>query len=166
MEQNSEKLSKEVEKLILSLQENIKAKNFSYITTQISNLNNLILSYLLALDYEIKSQNQMDNNFSKIKELINFNLQKISEYLKTKDEKLIDEVKNSLSEMYNLLFEPPKTQLTMWTDMEEQKFFSILNQISELSNKLYLYYSKKSVLYEEILDLAKNILSNVEKLPR
>lgn len=165
MNENINKLSKDIEKLIISIQENIKNRNYNYISTQIVSLNTLILNYLLALDYEIKTQNQPINNFTQIKESININLQKIAEYLKTKDEKLINEVQNSLSKMYNLLFEPSKTETLRWSDIDEQKFFTVLNQISELSNKVYLYYTKKQIPKNEILELAKNILSNIEKLP-
>lgn len=166
MNQDPKKLSKEIENIILSIQDSIKNKNYGYLTGQILSLNKLILSYLLALDYEIKSLNIPNNEFNKIKELINLNLQRISEYLKTRDEKLINEVQASLSQMYNLLFEPQETEITKWSDIEEQKFFQILQQISELSNKIYLYYTKKSVPFEEILNLAKNVMSSIEKLPR
>ncbi|MCX7758529.1 MAG: hypothetical protein N2169_02805 [bacterium] len=165
MSENTNELSRNIEKLITSIQENIKNKNYNYISTQIVNLNTLILNYLLALDYEIKTQNQQINNFTQIKESININLQKIAEYLKTKDEKLINEVQNSLSQMYNFLFQPSNIEILRWSDIDEQKFFTVLNQISELSNKVYLYYTKKQIPKNELVDLANNILANIQRLP-
>lgn len=165
MIENSKNLSQDIEKIIISINNNIKNKNYNYISSQIANLNNLILNYLLALDYEIKSQNVVDNKFKIIKETINLNLQKIAEYLKTKDEKLISQVQSSLSEIYNLLFEPHNIETNDWNDRDEQKFFILLQQISELSNKVFTYYSKKQVLKEELINLTKEILNNIEKLP-
>lgn len=165
MIENSKNLSQDIEKIIISINNNIKNKNYNYISSQIANLNNLILNYLLALDYEIRSQNVVDNKFKIIKETINLNLQKIAEYLKTKDEKLISQVQSSLSEIYNLLFEPQNIETNDWNDRDEQKFFILLQQISELSNKVFTYYSKKQVLKEELINLTKEILNNIEKLP-
>ncbi|MFN3478523.1 MAG: hypothetical protein ACK4ZM_04065 [bacterium] len=166
MNPESSKSSKEIENLILSIKENIKVKNYGQIASQILTLNNLILTYLLALDYEVRSLQTSDLSLSKVKEIVNLNLQRIKEYLQTKDENLINEVQDSLSQIYNVLFEPQEIQTPKWTDLEEQKFFQVLQQISELSNKIYLYYSKKNLPFEEILNLSQNLISNIEKLPR
>lgn len=166
MDQESSKFSKEIENLILSIKENIKLKNYGQITSQILTLNNLILNYLLALDYEVKSLQISNPSLTRVKEVINVNLQRIKEYLQTKDENLINEIQESLSQIYNTIFEPQEMEPPKWTDLEEQKFFQVLQQISDLSNKIYLYYSKKNMPFEEILTLSKNLISNIEKLPR
>lgn len=164
----SHKLSNDIEKAILSIQENIKNKNYNYLSNQIANLNTIILNYLLALDYEIKNIDIKDEKLKNIKDTINLNLQKISEYIKTKDENLIIDVQNSLSQIYNTIFKPQNLETPKWTDIEEQTFFQLLSQISTLSNKVYQYYQKKPEKIstkEELKEIAINIQKLIEKIP-
>ncbi|MCS7165788.1 MAG: hypothetical protein RMJ51_05920 [Candidatus Calescibacterium sp.] len=165
MYEDSNKISQKIEKEIKIIQENIRAKNYSHLSHLASNLSLLILNYILALDYEIKNQNKTITNFPQIKELININLQRISEYLKNRDENLIDEVDKSITQIYNLLFQPQNIETVDWNDIDDQKFFNLMNQIYELSNKVYLYYTKKQIPKGEIIELSRNILLNIEKLP-
>ena len=165
----SQKISQDIEKTIFSIQENIKNKNYNYISSQIANLNTLILNYLLALDYEIRNLDIKDEKLKNIKEIINLNLQKITEYLKTKDENLIIDVQNSLTQIYNTIFQPQNLETTNWTDTEEQTFFQLLSQISTLSNKVYQYYQRKNAgnisTKEELKEIAINIQKLIEKIP-
>ncbi|MEN3015331.1 MAG: hypothetical protein ABDH21_04660 [bacterium] len=170
MEQNGidpkiEKLSQEIENSILSIQNLIKQNNPDLLSKQLVTLTDLILEYLLALDYEIKSQNVEDKKFLEFKERVNYNIQRISEYLKTQDEKLLQEVENTLIALYNDLYEEDAEEINERKDEEEKKFMQILNEIHELSTKVYSYYNKKGVTKEEIVQLAKNIASNIEALP-
>jgi len=168
MQKDTLELSKQIETEILSIQQNIKAKNFSLINHQAQKLKNLILEYILNLDYEFKNSptDPSYTDFLQTKEIINLNLQKISEYLKTGDERLLQEVSNSLNQIYNNLYLPKTTPISQrWTDDQERLFFNIFNQIQELSKKIYLYYQQKQIPKEEIKKIAQSLQNNIEILP-
>jgi len=170
MNENIELINQEIESTIELIQQNIKSKNYTILNQQIEKLRKLILDYILNLDYEFKNDPNIDKesykNFLQIKETINLNIQKISEYLKNPSENLIQEISTTINQIYNTLYSSEEKVLQeRWADDQERLFFTIFNQISELSNKVYNYYWKKEIYKDEIKKIAQSLLKNIELLP-
>ncbi len=168
MEQELNKVNQEIQKTITSLQQAVKAKNFNLISSYVHSLNQLILSYLLALDYDIKNLNIDNPKFNEYKLQVNAILLKLKEFINTKDENLLNEIDNYLVKLSNINLELSLSKESfkrVWDDNEEQLFLSTLNFISELSNKVYQYYKLKGVMKQELIEMAKKLENLIQNLP-
>ncbi|MCX7870571.1 MAG: hypothetical protein N2485_03225 [bacterium] len=168
MEQELNKVNQEIQKTITSLQQAVKAKNFNLISSYVHSLNQLILSYLLALDYDIKNLNIDNPKFNEYKLQVNAILLKLKEFINTKDENLLNEIDNYLIKLSNINLELSLSKESfkrVWDDNEEQLFLSTLNFISELSNKVYQYYKLKGVMKQELIEMAKKLENLIQNLP-
>ncbi len=168
MEQELNKVNQEIQKTITSLQQAVKAKNFNLISSYVHSLNQLILSYLLALDYDIKNLNIDNPKFNEYKLQVNAILLKLKEFINTKDENLLNEIDNYLVKLSNINLELSLSKESfkrVWDDNEEQLFLSTLNFISDLSNKVYQYYKLKGVMKQELIEMAKKLENLIQNLP-
>lgn len=168
MEQELNKVNQEIQKTITSLQQAVKAKNFNLISSYVHSLNQLILSYLLALDYDIKNLNIDNPKFNEYKLQVNAILLKLKEFINTKDENLLNEIDNYLIKLSNINLELSLSKESfkrVWDDNEEQLFLSTLNFISDLSNKVYQYYKLKGVMKQELIEMAKKLENLIQNLP-
>ncbi len=168
MEQELNKVNQEIQKTITNIQQAIKAKNLNLISSYIHSLNQLMLSYLLALDYDIKNLNIDNPKFNEYKLQINAILLKLKEFLNTKDESLLNEIDNYLLKLSNINLELSLSKegfKRIWNDNEEQLFLSTLNFISDLSNKVYQYYKLKGIMKQELIEMAKKLENLIQNLP-
>ncbi len=168
MEQELNKVNEEIQKTITNIQQAIKAKNLNLISSYIHSINQLMLSYLLALDYDIKNLNIDNPKFNEYKLQINAILLKLKEFLNTKDESLLNEIDNYLLKLSNINLELSLSKegfKRIWNDNEEQLFLSTLNFISDLSNKVYQYYKLKGVMKKELIEMAKKLENLIQNLP-
>lgn len=168
MEQELNKVNQEIQKTITSLQQAVKAKNFNLISSYVHSLNQLILSYLLALDYDIKNLNIDNPKFNEYKLQVNAILLKLKEFINTKDENLLNEIDNYLVKLSNINLELSLSKESfkrVWDDNEEQLFLSTLNFISDLSDKVYQYYKLKGVMKQELIEMAKKLENLIQNLP-
>ncbi|MGC8734196.1 MAG: hypothetical protein ACP5RD_04040 [bacterium] len=168
MEQDLNKINEEIQKTVNNLQSIVKNKNFNLISTYVNSLNQLILNYLLALDYDIKNISIEDSKFREYKVQINAILLKLREFLNTKDENLLNEIDNYLRKLSNINLELSLAKSDYkrnWNDNEEQLFLSTLNFIADLSNKVYQYYKLKGVMKQELIDMSKRLQDLIQRLP-
>ncbi|MGB9637762.1 MAG: hypothetical protein ACP5O4_04190 [bacterium] len=168
MEQDLNKINEEIQKTVNNLQSIVKNKNFNLISAYVNSLNQLILNYLLALDYDIKNISIEDSKFREYKVQINAILLKLREFLNTKDENLLNEIDNYLRKLSNINLELSLAKSDYkrnWNDNEEQLFLSTLNFIADLSNKIYQYYKLKGVMKQELIDMSKRLQDLIQRLP-
>jgi hypothetical protein len=168
MDNELNKTNEEIQRVINSLQIAVKTKNFNLISSYIHSLNQLILNYILALDYDIKKMNIENPKFNEYKVQLNAILLKLKEYLNTKDENLLNEIDNYLIKLSNINLELSlsKEELKrIWNDIQEQSFLNVLNFISELSNKVYQYYKMKGVMKQELIERANKLQTLIQNLP-
>jgi hypothetical protein len=168
MEQDLNKINEEIQKTVNNLQSIVKNKNFNLISAYVNSLNQLILNYLLALDYDIKNISIEDSKFREYKVQINAILLKLREFLNTKDENLLNEIDNYLRKLSNINLELSLAKSDYkrnWNDNEEQLFLSTLNFIADLSNKVYQYYKLKGVMKQELIDMSKRLQDLIQRLP-
>lgn len=168
MDNELNKANEEIQRVINSLQVAVKTKNFNLISSYVHSLNQLILNYILALDYDIKKMNIENPKFNEYKVQVNAILLKLKEYLNTKDDNLLNEIDNYLTKLSNINLELSlsKGELKkVWNDIQEQSFLNVLNFISELSNKVYHYYKMKGVMKQELIEMANKLQTLIQNLP-
>lgn len=168
MEQDLNKINQEIQKTVINLQNIIKNKNFNLISAYINSLNQLILNYLLALDYDIRNLNIEDSKFREYKIQINAIILKLKEFLNTKDENLLNEINDYLRKLSNINLELlliKGENKRIWDDNEEQLFLATLNFIADLSNKVYQYYKMKGIMKQELIDMSKKLQDLIQRLP-
>jgi hypothetical protein len=168
MDNELNKANEEIQRVINSLQVAVKTKNFNLISSYVHSLNQLILNYILALDYDIKKMNIENPKFNEYKVQVNAILLKLKEYLNTKDENLLNEIDNYLTKLSNINLELSlsKGELKkVWNDIQEQSFLNVLNFISELSNKVYQYYKMKGIMKQELVEMANKLQTLIQNLP-
>jgi hypothetical protein len=168
MDNELNKANEEIQRIISSLQGAVKTKNFNLISSYVHSLNQLILNYILALDYDIKKMNIENPKFNEYKVQVNAILLKLKEYLNTRDENLLNEIDNYLIKLSNINLELSlsKGELKrVWNDVQEQSFLNVLNFISELSNKVYQYYKMKGIMKQELVEMANKLQTLIQNLP-
>ena len=168
MDNELNKANEEIQRIISSLQGAVKTKNFNLISSYVHSLNQLMLNYILALDYDIKKMNIENPKFNEYKVQVNAILLKLKEYLNTRDENLLNEIDNYLIKLSNINLELSlsKGELKrVWNDVQEQSFLNVLNFISELSNKVYQYYKMKGIMKQELVEMANKLQTLVQNLP-
>jgi hypothetical protein len=168
MDNELNKVNEEIQRVISSLQSAVKTKNFNLISSYVHSLNQLILNYILALDYDIKNMNIENPKFNEYKVQVNVILLKLKEYLNTRDDNLLNEIDNYLIKLSNINLELSlsKGELKkIWNDVQEQSFLNVLNFISELSNKIYQYYKMKGVMKQELIEMANKLQTLIQNLP-
>jgi hypothetical protein len=168
MDNELNKVNEEIQRVISSLQSAVKTKNFNLISSYVHSLNQLILNYILALDYDIKNMNIENPKFNEYKVQVNAILLKLKEYLNTKDDNLLNEIDNYLTKLSNINLELSlsKGELKkVWNDIQEQSFLNVLNFISELSNKVYQYYKMKGIMKQELVEMANKLQTLIQNLP-
>jgi len=168
MDNELNKTNEEIQRVINSLQAAVKTKNFNLISSYVHSLNQLILNYILALDYDIKNINIENPKFNEYKVQVNAILLKLKEYLNTRDENLLNEIDNYLIKLSNINLELSLSKGELkrsWNDIQEQSFLNVLNFISELSNKVYQYYKMKGVMKQELIEMANKLQTLIQNLP-
>jgi|GEM_PF-1538416 len=168
MDNELNKTNEEIQRVINSLQIAVKTKNFNLISSYIHSLNQLMLNYILALDYDIKNINIENPKFNEYKVQVNAILLKLKEYLNTKDENLLNEINDYLIKLSNINLELSLSKGELkrsWNDVQEQSFLNVLNFISELSNKVYQYYKMKGVMKQELIEMANKLQTLIQNLP-
>jgi hypothetical protein len=168
MDNELNKANEEIQRVISTLQTAVKTKNFNLISSYVHSLNQLILNYILALDYDIKKMNIENPKFNEYKVQVNAILLKLKEYLNTKDENLLNEIDNYLTKLSNINLELSlsKSELKkVWNDIQEQSFLNVLSFISELSNKVYQYYKMKGIMKQELVEMANKLQTLIQNLP-
>jgi len=168
MDNELNKVNEEIQKIINNLQGAVKTKNFNLISSYVHSLNQLILNYLLALDYDVKNMSIENPKFNEYKVQVNAILLKLKEYLNTKDENLLNEIDNYLIKLSNINLELSLSKgefKKIWDDAQEQSFLNLLNFISELSNKVYQYYKMKGVMKQELIEMSNKLQILIQNLP-
>jgi len=168
MDNELNKVNQEIQRVISTLQAAVKTKNLNLISSYVCSLNQLILNYILALDYDIKKINIENPKFNEYKVQVNAILLKLKEYLNTKDDNLLNEIDNYLTKLSNINLELSlsKGELKkVWNDIQEQSFLNVLNFISELSNKVYQYYKMKGIMKQELVEMANKLQTLMQNLP-
>jgi hypothetical protein len=168
MDNELNKTNEEIQRVINSLQVAVKTKNFNLISSYIHSLNQLMLNYILALDYDIKNINIKNPKFNEYKVQVNAILLKLKEYLNNRDENLLNEIDNYLIKLSNINLELSLSKGELkrsWNDIQEQSFLNVLNFISELSNKVYQYYKMKGVMKQELVEMANKLQTLIQNLP-
>jgi hypothetical protein len=168
MDNELNKANEEIQRVISNLQAAVKTKNLNLISSYVHSLNQLILNYILALDYDIKNMNIENPKFNEYKVQVNAILLKLKEYLNTKDDNLLNEIDNYLTKLSNINLELSlsKGELKkVWNDIQEQSFLNVLNFISELSNKVYQYYKMKGIMKQELVEMANKLQTLIQNLP-
>jgi hypothetical protein len=168
MDNELNKANEEIQRVISTLQAAVKTKNLNLISSYVHSLNQLILNYILALDYDIKKMNIENPKFNEYKVQVNAILLKLKEYLNTKDDNLLNEIDNYLTKLSNINLELSlsKGELKkVWNDIQEQSFLNVLNFISELSNKVYQYYKMKGIMKQELVEMANKLQTLIQNLP-
>jgi hypothetical protein len=168
MDNELNKANEEIQRVISTLQAAVKNKNLNLISSYVHSLNQLMLNYILALDYDIKKMNIENPRFNEYKVQVNAILLKLKEYLNTKDDSLLNEIDNYLIKLSNINLELSlsKGELKeVWNDIQEQSFLNVLNFISELSNKVYQYYKMKGIMKQELVEMANKLQTLIQNLP-
>jgi hypothetical protein len=168
MDNELNKANEEIQRVISTLQTAVKTKNLNLISSYVHSLNQLILNYILALDYDIKKMNIENPKFNEYKVQVNAILLKLKEYLNTKDDNLLNEIDNYLTKLSNINLELSlsKGELKkVWNDIQEQSFLNVLSFISELSNKVYQYYKMKGIMKQELVEMANKLQTLIQNLP-